>query len=211
MEKDFQEELKSQYSPEEVHQFNNWIESILCDNTYYRDYKYPESDKYEFSLEIEKHDALNFTYFIEIYNDNESINCTFYTGVNVGCELTEYSVNDNDFCSSKYDDAEYEELIDVELDIEKTTEYIRNKPNAIKNVPNEFFKEMLLKKAQILLENKKEEIMKIYSNQNYDDYMTGGGTSKTDDYYKQLKRELNELGCYWKCVYQTVICDRNLR
>ncbi len=61
----------------------------------------------------------------------------------------------------------------------------------------------LINQVEILLDNHKSEIMKIIKEQNYDNYVTGGGTNKTDSYYKNKKNELQIRGVFWKVITKT--------
>jgi hypothetical protein len=60
-----------------------------------------------------------------------------------------------------------------------------------------------------MLINNRDSILKLIKNQNYDNYVTGGGTTKTDRYYDQKKSELNERGLFWKVKTRTEVTTAN--
>lgn len=64
-------------------------------------------------------------------------------------------------------------------------------------------KKYSLEKAEILLSNHRNEILKLYKEQNYDNYVTGGGTNKTDSYYEKKISELHDSGIFWKFITRT--------
>ncbi len=69
---------------------------------------------------------------------------------------------------------------------------------------------MLLKKARIIFEREKSKILDLYNKQNYDNYVTGGGSTYTDNYYKEQFKKYTDNGLYWKLIYKEVEVDRNL-
>ena len=122
-------------------------------------------------------------------------------------ELIEYSF---DGTSSKYSEKIIEVLDDIVLDEDRIITHFKNNEDLIKNIPNEFFEEMLLKKARIIFEREKSKILDLYNKQNYDNYVTGGGSTSTDNYYKEQFKKYTDKGLYWKLIYKEIEVDRNL-
>lgn len=153
------------------------------------------------SVSIEKHDALNETLHFDIskegedgeYNDTE-ICLSYYTGIDVGCELIDYSFSGE---SLQYKPKYVTALTDI-------------KPNwAMYNAmfPDGYNESLI----QYKIDSVKDEIMEIYQKQNYDNYVTGGGTCKTNSHYKNKLDEFRERSIYWECIYEEVEVDRNIK
>ena len=174
----------------------------------YKDY-INELDGWGCSLDIEKINALNSYYYINLYNEEleAEINLDFGFGVDMQNELIEYSF---DGTSSKYSEKIIEVLDDIVLDEDRIITHFKNNGDLIKNIPNEFFEEILLKKARIVFEKEKPKILDLYNKQNYDNYVTGGGSTSTDNYYKEQFKKYNNMGLYWKLIYKEIEVDRNL-
>lgn len=204
----FKEEFIKKYNEEEFILIEKMVDSA-CKATI-NDKNYIEYlGDWECSLNIEKLSSLNFCYYIYFFNEKseDEINIDFGFGVDMQNECTGYSFQG---ISSSYSDREIEILDDIILDTEEVINYFNNTKNLIKNVPNEFLQENLIRKASIIFEREKDNILKLYSNRNYDEYVTGGGTSQIDSYYKDRLRGYNDKGIYWKCIYKTEYVDRNL-
>jgi hypothetical protein len=146
------------------------------------------------SSSIEKHDALNHTYFIDLVNDEieDELVLTFYTGIDVGCEMVEYSFEGD---TSQYGPKFIEALVDIEVDYDEYPEDITD------------FKK---RKLDIFLKGSKEDILDIYSKMDYDNYHTGGGTLCTDNFYKEQLDSYKDRGFFFKLVYDSVEVDRNM-
>jgi hypothetical protein len=159
------------------------------------EYKKEFSDYFGWSssVSIEKIDALNETFYISISREFDDycdeIELSFYTGIDVGCELVDYSFDGISLLNSP---KMVNVLSDIKLDLSSMKEYTNKRD------------------AQALLNFHKSSIMEIYSKQNYDNYVTGGGTIKTDSYYKDSFEKYHSLGLYWTCVYEEIEVDRNI-
>jgi hypothetical protein len=71
-----------------------------------------------------------------------------------------------------------------------------------------FYKTDILKeKANSLLRAHKSNILKLYSERGYDDYVTGGGTTVTDRHYQNSFDKYREMGLHWECVYEEIEVD----
>ena len=64
--------------------------------------------------------------------------------------------------------------------------------------------------AKKMLEHHKSDILDVYSKQNYDNYVTGGGTVKTDKHYSERFDKYHNMGLYWNIVYGKEEVDRNI-
>lgn len=183
--KDFNEDFVSKYSTVDFDCIWALVELALDD-------KDSESNNgWEMSLSKEKHDALNYTYHISLWktnNEDESVELSFYTGIDVGCELVDYSLGGLSLADKPM---MQKVLYDLELDLSRMKEGVN------------------VSLVQSMLDGYKEEIMEIYSKQNYDNYVTSGGTSSTNKYYKEKLEKFNERGLYWNCLYRDEEFDRN--
>ena len=173
----------------------------------------------DISVEIEKHNSLQKTYYFNINFDgvDESYFVEIENGINNGTVVrSEY------WGGSVSRDVEIEVLDDIEPDLEKMTNFFKDKDST---------REMTIETAQsiakefaitgcpnidmlyglMLFKKKKPDILKLYSNQNYDNYVTGGGTISTDKHYKSEFNSLHESGIFWKNIYKTELADRNFQ
>lgn len=150
------------------------------------------SEEYEVHIAREKIHQLQQNVFVTITSKNEEVELSleFENGINNGTQLNEYVFGDTLKPSSRT----VEVFKDIELDKERVLRY---NPNAN------------LEKAQMMLNNYRSEIIKMNRNQSYDDYVTGGGTNKTDKYYKDFKDGLNNRGLFWQNIYEEVEADIN--
>lgn len=192
---DFNEEFLEKFTGEDLENIDAIIESILSDE------ESKNINSWVSSFEKEKHDALNFTYHVSITNtdiedEDFEITLTFYTGIDVGCELVDYSFDG----SSELHKTRFESVLsDITLDEDAV---IRNS--------NWDDKKRLLNLANQMFEHHKDEILDIYKKQNYDNYVTGGGTSKTNSHYQEQFDKFHKKGLYWNLVYEEVEVDRNI-
>lgn len=183
---DFKEDIIVKYSESDL----NSILALI--DTAFDDKESGSNDGWEMSLSKEKHDALNYTYHVSLWkadDEDECVELSFYTGIDVGCELIDYSLGGLSLADKPM---MQRVMYDLELDLSK-----------IKNGVN-------ISLAQIILDGAKEEIMDIYSKQGYDNYVTGGGTSVTNKHYKEKIEKFNNLGLYWNCLYREEEFDRNI-
>jgi len=182
---DFKEDFTEKYSDADLE-----IVWSLIDFAFDND-ESTSKGNWDSSLSKEKHDALNYTYHIslnKIDNEDETVELSFYTGIDVGCELVDYSFGG---CSLADSPATQRVLFDLELDLSRIG------------------KKTSVTIAQAVLKVKKEEILDIYRKQAYDNYVTGGGTSITNDHYKNKFDRFNKMGLYWTCLYREEKFDRN--
>ena len=201
----FKEEFIEKYSEDEYKIIEKIINSACECSCAHKDY-IQELGSWKCSLDIEKLDSLNFNYFINLYNENSGIeiDLDFGFGVDAPNDCVSYSFEG---ISGKYNDEVVSVLKDIILDEERIKEHFKNKENIIKNVPNEFIENNLLRKARLIFEREKSKILDLYNKQNYDNYVTGG-TLKIDEYYNKEFKKYNDIGLFWNEVYEDVIVDR---
>lgn len=182
---DFREDIVAKYSESD-------LDSILILIGFAFDNKDSESNGgWEMLLSKEKHDALNYTYHVSLYktdDQDETVELSFYTGIDVGCELVDYSLGG----LSIADKPNMQRVMyDLELDLSKMKSGVN------------------VKLAQAMLDSSKESIMEMYSKQGYDNYVTGGGTLNTNNHYKEKLEKFHKRGLYWNCLYREEEFDRN--
>lgn len=150
------------------------------------------SEEYEVYMSREKIHQLQENVFVTITSKDEEVELSleFENGINNGTQLNEYVFGDTLKPSART----AEVFKDIELDKERV---LRNNPKAN------------LEKAQMMLNNYRAEIIKMHKNQSYDDYVTGGGTNKTDKYYRDFRDGLNNRGLFWQNIYEEVEVDIN--
>ena len=150
------------------------------------------------SLSIEKHNALQFTYYVNLSKEagkyDEEVNITYENGINNGTEIIDYDLGGGGgiplFRS-----------VEVLDDIKPDWVRILKGKNVSEN-----------RKAQMMLvfNCHKKRIIESLHKQNYDNYVTGGGIHAIDDYCRNIKDKLEHHGFYWINVYKTIEADVNL-
>ena len=183
---DFKEDFTIKYSERDLDLVCALIDRALEDNDEQL------NNGWDVSLSKEKHDALNYTYHISLRktdDEDECVELSFYTGIDVGCELVDYSLGGLSLADKPM---MQRVLFDLELDLSLMG------------------KGVSIKAAQAMLDANKKSIMDIYRKQNYDNYVTGGGTAKTNKHYKDRFERFNDRGLYWKCIYREEEFDRNM-
>lgn len=196
LELQLKEELKESYPNE------NEVILSLIDTALESDAScFLEKDGWNLSFDVEKHHSLQFSYYMAISkrvdgSDDIEINVSYENGIDNGTQIIDYCLEGGSVCSLT---KEVQVMIGIEPD---WTKY-----------------EVMLSKAQfpealkrlIILKIKSEEknIMEMQGKQNYDNYVTGGGTCKTDDFYKAKADKLKEQKIFWLPVYETIEADRN--
>jgi hypothetical protein len=148
----------------------------------------------------EKHNSLQYTYFWEIdFGLDENLFIEIESGINNGTQINDC----NWYRSSPYDITKNIEVLDTIKFSEELFDawYAGSKEN----------KNFVLEKAKIIFNNNKEEILSLYKNKNYDEYVTGGGTYIINNYYKDKFAKLKNKGVFWECVYKEITVQRNFR
>ncbi len=186
--KEFNEEFLEIYTKEDLEIIDNYIDTCY-DGEY-------DNDVWECECSREKihtlQDVFHFTFTKNRDYDNQ-VCMSLAQGVDYN-EVVDYNFEG---VSEQYATQTQEILSDVVLDRRKVQDFLRSKkPNW--NLINMIFEE------------KKSKILELYSKQNYDDYVTGGGTTLTDSHYRNEFKKLNDRGLFWTCVYKTVEVDRDI-
>lgn len=130
-------------------------------------------------VSIEKHNVLQYTYYYEIdFGLEENYFIEIESGISNGTKINsqEWGV------STKPKSKEIEVLKDVIFNEEKFLIWFNSKYRTTDNL------DFVKRKAIAIFENNKSELLKLHREQSYDDYVTGGGTNKTDSYYKNKKK-----------------------
>lgn len=178
-----------------------WIEKMLDDLLHnvdqtsdFADYtKLYFSKKYHVNISqsVEKHNVLQYTHYVEI--ESALLNVVLFleieNGINNGTVLREFSFESDMIPDSRIIDV----LDDVVLD---ELEYKIGR--------------FSLEKAKAVFPQYKSEIIKKLKNQSYDNYVTGGGTSKTDKHYNDFFNSLENMGLFWKAIYVQKEVDLNI-
>lgn len=199
--KDFQEQFLEKYKSEEtLKKLDDFMDLGMCE-------EHDENaiiDGWVPDITVEKHDCLNYTYHFQFRREekereNETINLSFYTGINVGCELVDFSFEGKSLANQPH---YIEEFSHIEINWSKYL--LMHCVEKKEDLPP-----LVVKKIENLFNNNKDEIEKIIGKESYDNYVTGGGTVKTDSHYRNLFAEYNAKGIFWERCYQTVEVDRN--
>lgn len=159
----------------------------ILDNEPFYDF---EKDGITVSCYHEKIHQLQENVCVSISCNDFEIELLYENGINNGTQLIDYRIN-SEFSFTR-DKREYEVITGIELDIKSMEIWSFNSG-----------KKYSLEKAEILLSNHRNEILKLYKEQNYDNYVTGGGTNKTDSYYEKKISELHDSGIFWKFITRT--------
>lgn len=137
----------------------------------------------------EKIHSLQENVYIHFENENENIDfyLEYENGINNGTQLNNYS-----FTDLKPKKRTIEVLKDVKFDYERWRK-------AFGKDYNEREKSNL---ESVFESNFKSQVLKMIKEQSYDNYVTGGGTNKTDNHYSKFKSELQSKNVYWICIYE---------
>ena len=166
------------------------LEDILCAN--YNTLEQLEN-KYHCKIGFskEKHHTLQYTEYYSISSPlvNTELHIEVENGINNGTQLIGYSFVAS--CIPTHRIAEV--LVGIELD-----------------EPRYEFSRFSVDKARLVLPHHTKDIMKLLAQQSYDDYFTGGGTVKTNSYYKEKFDRYEEMGLFWKAVYEEKEVDVNI-
>lgn len=131
----------------------------------------------------EKHNALQFTYYITISSDliKSELNLNIESGINNGTQLNEYS---------------FDNPITPEVRFARVLKDVILDESMYRN--NEFFK----RKSQAILDRDKHLIFEYVRKNNYDNYVTGG--------HSKLKAKGLWTELYLDYVYEEIEVDVNL-
>jgi hypothetical protein len=139
----------------------------------------------EIDCNKEKHNQLQYTYYFTI--TSPLMKGTMYiemeNGINNGSQINDISFENDLMPKSRT----IEVIKDVVLDEKRVVE-------------NGFS----LIKAKAVFPRYKNQILELNKKQGYDDYVTGGGTNKTDNFYKNQFDKIREIGLFWKYIYEEI-------
>lgn len=151
----------------------------------------------EISCEIEKHNVLQHTYFYDIdFGKEENFYIEIESGINNGTQLNSAEWGINTLSKTKT----IEVLKDVIFNDEAFDRWYMGKDEN---------KSFTKQKAELIFEREKHKLIELHRKQSYDNYVTGGGTNKTDMYYKDERSKLSELGVFWEYIYEDKEVDCN--
>lgn len=159
-----------------------------------------ELDIEHISVDVEKHNELQYTYYFDIdFNIEENLFVEIENGINNGTRVNHEEWGNE----SKPDSRMIEVLKDVVFNEGEFEKWCRWKGVSEQRKPQ------LKSIAKSLFDRHKNELMKANRNQSYDNYVTGGGTLKTNKYYQDFYQSLSDKGVFWSFIYEDVEADVN--
>lgn len=151
-------------------------------------------------VDTEQHNYLQYTYYYEIdFGFDENLFVQIESGINNVTQVNHEEWGVSSMPSSRTVEV-LKDIIFNEFDFNNWC--LRHK---IKESEKEFKKRI----AIALFENNKAKLLKANKNQSYDNYVTGGGTIKTNKHYRDEYAHLEEKGVFWEFVYEEVEADIN--
>lgn len=152
-------------------------------------------------VRVVKHNQLQYTYYYEIdFGEKYPIlSVEIESGINNGTQINHVGWNSSTLPSSR--------TVEVLKDVIFSEEGFRRWCNR-KDVSEERASH-LRQIAISLFERNKSELMKANKNKSYDNYVTGGGTLKTNEYYRNFYNDLEEKGVFWEFIYEEKEYDVN--
>lgn len=192
MEDDFKEEFIEKYGISEFEEVSGLIDNALSES----ESRIICGKIWSLALDVEKIHCLQYTHYISLSkggkDGDEEVSLTFENGINAGTVCQDYNL---DGCGS----VPSTKMDDVFVDIEPDWDAIERKYNKKQN------KHLV----QQIFDANKPAIMKLLGKQNYDNYVTGGGTTVIDKHYNKEIESWHDRGFYWKKVYETIEVYRN--
>lgn len=152
------------------------------------------------SVTVEKHNQLQYTYYFELdFGTVDIYNVEIENGINNGTQVNHQGWGS----STKPESYDVEILKDVIFSEEKFLKYCCEK-----NI-SDTDKNFVRIKAEAIFNQHKPELLKLHKDRNYDNYVTGGGTHKTESSYNDAYIKLKEKGVFWEYIYKTQKADPN--
>jgi hypothetical protein len=184
---DFSEDFIDKYSQEEFEE----VEKLILMGI--EDRKDGELKIWRSCFSREKFDSLNGEILINLSKDgldgyDEEVNLTISDNCDHGNDRVEYCLEGSGLGT---DSRTVPVLDDLELDFE--------------SMSTKLSKSM----CQVIFDGYKPKILEIYNKQNYDNYVTGGGTNRTDNHYKDELDKYRDLGLRWNLVHKDIEVERN--
>lgn len=199
MENDFKIDVVEKFSGEDLDTFYLYIDKMLEDTNDTSE----TINEWECSLSIEKHDALNHSYHFEFNKEEDSdisVCVSYYTGIDVGCEMVDFSVDGVSLLNKPL-------VVRVFSHVEiNWSKYLFLAEAKNKSELSQF----KIMKIENLFKQYKEKIESLINKQGYDNYVTGGGTVSTNRFYREELQKIEDKGVFWDTVYTNETVDRNI-
>ena len=191
MEQDFRQDFIEKYTESEFNEITNLIDEALSGDKV----NLLNGDIWTLTQDIEKHNALQYSHYISLSKEgkdcDEEVSLTFENGINNGTVCQDYSFDGSGSVScTKMEDI----FVDIQPDWEEIEKRAKGKVNR--------------SLIQQIFDVNKKAIMELLGDQNYDNYVTGGGTTKTDEHYNRKIQAWHDRGFYWIRVYENMEVDR---
>lgn len=160
------------------------------------------------SLDIEKINCLNHDYHFSFEKEGreEAVTISFKTGIDVGCEMMDYSLT-GDSCLSI--EKTVEVFSHIEIDWSSVVNHY-NTRSQVKAKDKSELPDLFVLKIENYLKNNKQSIEEKIRNKSYDDYVTGGGNVVCDKHYRSAFEEHESKGFFWNEVHEETEVFRNL-
>jgi len=186
-------EEKTKYS-KDILEYIDLCTSENSDNS-----KYLYNDLLEMSCSIEKVHELQKNFYFDFQIDGDLEICfSIAQGID-DCEIIDYSFDGENAIDEVLTQ---NVLVDIILDMETVS---ANSGKALSS-----YSANQIKNINILFDHHKKDILKLYRNQNYDNYVTGGGTNKSTSSYKKQFNRYAKLGLAWECIYKDIEVERKI-
>lgn len=195
MDIEFKNEVIEKFSESDYQSLDSYIDKILED----LDDTSETINGWECSVSIEKHDALNHSYYFEFMKEKAHVCVSYYTGINVGCEMQQYSLNGH---------SELEQAPTASVFSHIEINWLLYLAQHQKTEKSEL-SQNLIKKIENMFRQHKDKIEDLIRKQSYDNYVTGGGTVTTDNFYRNEFDKIKNLGLFWDVVYKDEVVERN--
>lgn len=156
--------------------------------------------EWNLSLDVEKQHSLQFYYYMAISkevpgSDDIEISVSYENGINNGTQIIDYCLEGGSMCSPTQ---EIEVIIGIKPDWDQYKVMLEKSSNP----------EFLKRKIEAVIKYREAEILKLYKDQNYDNYVTGGGSGITDSHYRNAHKKLHDRNIFWLPVYEVIEADR---
>ena len=195
MEDDFKKEFIEKYGVSEFEEVSDLIEESLSESKSRMLY----GEIWTLALDVEKIHCLQYTHYISLSKEgkdgDEEVSLTFENGINAGTVCQDYSLDGSGSVPSTMMD-------DVFVDIEPDWDKIQEGRSIV-------LTDNMRRNIQMIFDGNKKAIMELLGKQNFDNYVTGGGTTVIDKHYNKEIKSWHDRGFYWKKVYETKEVYRN--
>lgn len=192
------------FSGEEFEMVDNFITKKLEDT----DTEADVVGDWYLSLDIEKINCLNHDYHFSFEKEGreEAVTISFKTGIDVGCEMMDYSLTGDSGLSIE---KTVEVFSHIEIDWSSVVNHY-NTRSQVKAKDKSELPDLFVLKIENYLKNNKKSIEEKIRNKSYDDYVTGGGNVVCDKHYRSAFEEHESKGFFWNEVHEETEVFRNL-